>query len=660
VFTTRPDTLWGVSYLALAPEHPLVASITTPAQQAEVAAYVDKSAKRSERDRLADVKTVSGCFTGAYALHPFTGQPLPVWIADYVLVGYGTGAVMAVPAHDSRDHRFAKHFDLPIIQVIETDVDVQAEAYEGKTGNIRASDFITGLEVQAAITHVCAEAEARGIGKAKITWRLRDAIFSRQRYWGEPIPIVYRNGIPTPVPEDQLPVTLPEVQSYKPTGTGESPLAAVTDWVQLPDGSTRETDTMPGWAGSSWYFMRYLDPTNAAAFAEPGRLQHWLPVDLYLGGAEHAVGHLLYARFWTHFLHDLGHCPVQEPFTHLVNQGMIQGVRYVYFNSKADHYSYYSADHPDVVANRENFREVKVVDINPNDADTIALIRITHDGTDINILEEEKGRYIKYGLTGDISPLDNDRKKIPHTFTFHTNKEHKFTCEVLIEKMSKSLGNVVNPDDICKQYGADTFRMYEMFLGPLEQHKPWSTQGINGVFSFLRRTWNLFLDEQDALRVTDAAPTPEELKVLHQTIKKTQEDIERLSFNTAVSQFMICTNELTRLACHKRAILEPLLQSLAPFAPHFAEELWHKLGHSQSIFASTAPTFNPEYLVENSFEYPVSVNGKLRFKLELPLDLSQQEVTDRVLAAEDLQKFLSGGAPKKVIVVPGKIVNVVV
>ncbi|MBX3102881.1 MAG: leucine--tRNA ligase [Bacteroidetes bacterium] len=725
VFTTRPDTLWGVTYLALAPEHPLVAHITTPAQQGEVQAYVERSAARSERDRLADVKTVSGCFTGAYATHPFTGEAIPVWIADYVLVGYGTGAVMAVPAHDSRDHRFARHFNLPIRKVIATDVDVAREAYEGKTGTVTDSGFITGLPVQEAIARVCAEAEAQGIGRAQITWRIRDAIFSRQRYWGEPIPIIYRNGIPTPVPEDQLPVTLPEVQSYKPTGTGESPLAAVTDWVNLPDGSQRETDTMPGWAGSSWYFMRYLDPANTRVFAEKSRLQNWLPVDLYLGGAEHAVGHLLYARFWTHFLHDLGHSPVTEPFTHLVNQGMIQGVSALAYKIK-DEDIFISSElvendsNDDRIYNKDRciLTHIDIQFIN-NDSSEDAYLDIENFAFNfLNVKDEDRSKIeskqknlydstkFTFSFEGKtVSFIGSDAKISRHSKLFNISKtgsnylvsqiksnilqesndellekfrsiihktiansisrffsEHfsSFRVKRETEKMSKSLLNVVNPDDICREYGADTFRLYEMFLGPLEQHKPWSTQGISGVFNFLRRAWNLVMDEQDTCRLTDETPTPEELKALHQTLKKTQEDIERLSFNTAVSQFMICTNELTRLGCHKRQILLPFLQCLAPFAPHFVEELWQQAGQPESIFLSSFPHFNEAYLAESSFEYPVSVNGKLRFKLELPLDLNQHQVTERVLQTDDIRKYLNGGQPKKVIVVPGKIVNVVV
>lgn len=672
VFTTRPDTLWGVSYLALAPEHPLVPTLTTSAQATEVEAYVKMAAARSERDRMADVKSVTGVFTGSYATHPFTGLEVPIYLADYVLVSYGTGAVMAVPAHDSRDHRFARHFDLEKPQVIRAECDVEVEAYEAKTGVMINSGPIDGLEVKDAISRVCRMVEEKGIGHAKVTYRMRDAIFSRQRYWGEPFPILYKDGIPTPVPTDQLPVTLPEVQSYKPTGTGESPLAAVESWVNTPEGR-RETDTMPGWAGSSWYFMRYIDAHNPDQLAT--ELGKWLPVDLYVGGSEHAVGHLLYSRFWTKFLYDIGHCPVQEPFRHLVNQGMIQGMSAIlnsYYIGQT-HVVMVSANNEMNVESRYQSHLLTV----GGKIETRININLVNDSWELNI----EG-YLDWLIEISHNPIfptqthytlieDTPEKKVYHVFyeepkdsfvkiEFYLNEGGVFKCHQVVEKMSKSLLNVVNPDDICRQYGADTFRLYEMFLGPLEQAKPWSTQGISGVHNFLKRTWNLFFDENDQLLLTDEAPAPAELKVLHQTLKKTAEDIERLSFNTAVPQFMILVNELLKLKCHKQAILLPYLQCLAPFAPHIAEELWARAGQQGSIFASAFPAFEEKYLVESSFEYPVSVNGKLRFKLELPLDLSPAQVEERVLSTEELQKYLPDGKHKKVVVVPGKIVNVVV
>ena len=623
VFTTRPDTLWGVSCLVLAPEHPLARSLATPAQQAQVVAYIDQAAHRSERDRLADVKGVSGVYTGSQAQHPFTGQRLPIYLADYVLMGYGTGAIMAVPAHDSRDHRFAHHFGLPIRAVIHSDTDVQQQAYEAKTGTLHSSDFLNGLQVPQAIERVLHALEEKGLGTRRTTYRLRDAIFSRQRYWGEPIPIIYQDGIPTPVPVEQLPVTLPQVQSYRPTGTGQSPLAAVESWVNTPLGP-RETDTMPGWAGSSWYFMRYVSPRNNTRFAD--ELEKWLPVDLYVGGAEHAVGHLLYSRFWTHFLHDLGHSPVREPFRHLVNQGMIQGVSALVYKKKTEQV-FVSADR---VAQPDDYIALHVdVKLVEDDLLDVEAWRPT-------LAAAYPDAQIEYGAGG----------------VFRVKRE--------TEKMSKSLLNVVNPDDICRQYGADTFRLYEMFLGPLEQHKPWNTQGISGVYGFLKRVWSLCLDEHGAWAATPDAPTEAELKLLHQTIKKTREDIERLSFNTAVPQFMILVNELYKLKSCKQAVLLPFLQCLAPFAPHLAEELWQRAGQPGSIFASPFPQWEERYLQERSFEYPVSINGKLRFRLQLPLDLSPAQVEERVLAAEEIQKHLADGPAKKVIVVPGKIVNVVV
>jgi leucyl-tRNA synthetase len=624
VFTTRPDTLFGSTFLVIAPEHELVATITSPERLAEVTAYVDKAKNRSERERQADVKHVSGADTGARVRHPFTGELLQVWVADYVLAGYGTGAIMAVPGHDERDWRFARHYGLPIVEVVSGG-DVSVEAFTSKDAPIVNSDFLNGLPVPQAITRCISELEARGLGTGRTTYRLRDAIFARQRYWGEPIPMAYdASQAPQPLPEDALPLTLPEVERYTPTGTGESPLATVSDWVNLPDGRTRETNTMPGWAGSSWYFLRYLSPRDSEHFATPGLAEHWMPVDFYIGGAEHAVGHLLYARFWTQFLYDRGLCPVPEPFQRLVNQGMIQGrSNFVYKRKDAEVFS----------------SKGLISDLNAYVALHVDVSLVSDD-----VLDVEAYRAWRPEFASASFELD----------------QGKYVCGWEVEKMSKSKYNVVNPDTLCQQYGADTFRMYEMFLGPLEQSKPWNTNGITGVYNFLRKLWRLFYDEHGQLLVTDNTPSAEALKALHQTLKKADEDADRLSFNTTVPQFMICVNRLTELGSRERAILEPLLVVLSPFAPHFAEELWADLGHTQSIFRQVYPAWSEQYLIESAFDYPVSVNGKLRVKATLSLDLVPSAIEKAVLALPELEKWLEGKPVKKVVVVPGKIVNVVV
>ncbi len=632
VFTTRPDTVFGCTFLVIAPEHELTAHIASASQRAAVMEYVEHAKNRSERDRQADVKHVSGVDTGARVRHPFTGAELPVWTADYVLAGYGTGAIMAVPGHDERDWRFAQHYGLPIAEVVQGG-DVAREAHTAKAGKLVNSDFLNGLEVSAAIDRAIEELEARGLGAGRTTYRLRDAIFARQRYWGEPIPMVYRpdsagGDLPEPLPESALPLTLPEVERYTPTGTGDSPLAAVADWVTMTDAHgtalRRETNTMPGWAGSSWYFLRYLSPRDAQHFTSPGLAEHWMPVDFYLGGAEHAVGHLLYARFWTQFLYDRGWCPVAEPFQKLVNQGMIQGrSSFVYKRKDADVFT-----SKGLIENVDDYLALHVeVSLVADDVLDVAAYRAWRPEFAQAQFELENGKYV---------------------------------CGWEVEKMSKSKYNVVSPDTLCQQYGADTFRLYEMFLGPLEQSKPWNTNGITGVFSFLKKLWRLFYDEAGTLIVTDYAPSAEALKVLHQTIRKADDDSERLSFNTTVPQFMICVNRLGELGCHSRAVLEPLLVVLAPFAPHLAEELWADLGHPQSIFTAAYPQWEAQHLVESSFEYPVSVNGKLRAKALLPLDMSPSDIEREVLALDELKKYLDGKAPKRVVVVPGKIVNVVV
>jgi leucyl-tRNA synthetase len=624
VFTTRPDTLYGVSFLVLAPEHPIVSSLTTPEQQAEVESYIQYAAHRSERDRQAEVKHYTGAFTGSYATHPLTQAPIPIWIADYVLVGYGTGAIMAVPGHDKRDHAFATTFGLPIIQVIEGP-DVQESANESKEGNLINSPLIDGLAVPAAIEQMIQHLEQTCIGQAKISYRFRDAIFSRQRYWGEPFPIEWDGDVPYAVSEVQLPVTLPQVERYSASGTGASPLAVLSDWVNMPNGRQRETDTMPGWAGSSWYFLRYIDPENTTTFADAQLLAKWMPVDLYVGGTEHAVGHLLYSRFWTKFLFDRGFIRFDEPFQKLVNQGMIQGVSAIAYREKTSN----------------TFVSLPL----PNPSSQYTPIHI-----DVNLAP---------GHVLDVTLFKQWRAEFADA-SFILNVDGQFICEAVVEKMSKSLHNVVNPDEVCAQHGVDTFRMYEMFLGPIEQSKPWSTQGISGVSGFLRRTCSLFFDEADQWAVVNETPTSDELKILHKTIKKVEEDIPALSFNTSVSQFMICVNELTKLKCRKRAILEPLVIILSPFAPHLCEELWEQLGHKASVLQASFPTFNPDYLVESSFEYPISINGKLRAKQTFDLQTPTDEMERLVLDLADVQKHIQGQKVKKIIVVSGKIINIVV
>ncbi|MFM2207979.1 MAG: hypothetical protein RL213_1954 [Bacteroidota bacterium] len=621
VFTTRPDTVFGVSFLTLAPEHELVDAITTSEQRAAVEAYVSTAKNKTERERQM-TKTVSGCFTGAYALHPFTGKKIPVWVGEYVLAGYGTGAVMAVPAHDSRDHLFATRFGLPILQVISAPegTDVQKESWDAKEGTCMNSGFLDGLEVKEAVSAAVREIEKQGAGKGKINYRLRDAAFGRQRYWGEPIPVYYKDGVPFPVEEKDLPVVLPEVDKFLPTSTGEPPLARAADWNYK--GHPLETTTMPGWAGSSWYFLRYMDPGNASAFASKESVDYWGDVDLYIGGSEHATGHLLYVRFWTKFLHDRGYVPVKEPAFRLVNQGMIQGrSNFVYRIKDTNQYVSY------------NLR---------GGYETTAL------HVDVNIVEN------------DVLDLEAFRKWRPENASAEFILEDgKYVCGAEVEKMSKSKWNVVNPDDMIERYGADCFRLYEMFLGPLELSKPWNTSGITGTAGFLRKFWRLF-HAGEIFVVSDESPGRKELKALHKLIKRVQDDMERLSFNTSVSAFMICVNELSEIKCNHRAILEPLTVVLAPFAPHIAEELWSRLGHQQSVTAARFPALAEEYLQEDAFSYPVSFNGKTKFNLEISLRLSKEEIEAEVLKTEAVQRILDGKPPKKVVVVPGRIVNIVV
>ncbi|WP_163377979.1 leucine--tRNA ligase [Cyclobacterium sp. SYSU L10401] len=622
VFTTRIDTIYGVTYLALAPEHELVGQLITDEQREAAESYVAQAKNRSERDRMADVKTISGAFTGSYATNPFNGESIPIWIADYVLAGYGTGAVMAVPAHDERDYNFAKHFGLEIRQVIEGSM--EDGSFPEKGGTIMNSGFISGLEMQAAMDKAIAFLEEKGIGKGKIQYKMRDAIFTRQRYWGEPLPVYFKEGLPYLIAEKDLPLRLPEVDKYLPTEDGAPPLGRARDWTYTTsEGSfPLEMSTMPGWAGSSWYFFRYMDAKNQEVFVSPEAAAYWDAVDLYIGGAEHATGHLLYSRFWTKFLYDRGLVPIAEPFQKMINQGMIQG--------------------------RSNFVYRKK---GSNTFVSLGLIKdheVTPMHVDVNIVHN------------DQLDLDAFKKWRPDLAdASFILEDGKYLCGAEVEKMSKSKYNVVNPDDVIESYGADTLRLYEMFLGPLEQFKPWNTNGIDGVFKFLKKLWRLFHDQNGNWQVTDKEPSKEAFKALHKTIQKVEEDIERHAFNTSVSSFMICVNELSALKCNQREILEPLLVILSPYAPHIAEELWEKMGHEQSIILETYPKAEEQYLIEDSHEYPVSINGKMRAKIKLALSLSKEEIEAAALKHEDLQKWIDGKTPKKVIVVPGKIVNIV-
>jgi len=663
VFTTRPDTIFGVTFMTLAPEHELVPHITTPEQKAAVEAYVEATAKRSERDRMADVKTISGVFTGAYAEHPFTKEPIPVWIGDYVLAGYGTGAVMAVPCGDERDYAFANYFKgtlgMPEIKNIfspltpdggidASDACIATEAFSKKEGfQFKNSDFLNGLDYKAGTKKAIEELEKIGAGKAKVNYRLRDAVFSRQRYWGEPFPVYYVNGLPQMIDAQHLPIVLPEVEKYLPTEDGQPPLGNATVWAwdtkqctvvsnQLIDHITifpLELNTMPGWAGSSWYWMRYMDAQNTTAFASENALNYWQNVDLYIGGSEHATGHLLYARFWNKFLKDRGFAPTEEPFKKLINQGMILGMSAFVYRSE-DSKKLYSKG------------LISGLNVQPIHVDLSVINDITNE------LDIEKFKahplYSDYVDAEFIYEEDRDNSRVVRTF--------KVGREV--EKMSKSKYNVVNPDDICTEYGADTLRLYEMFLGPLEQAKPWNTAGITGVYGFLKKLWRLYFDDNGLVVVNDE-PTADMYKTLHKTIKKVTEDIENFSFNTSVSQFMICVNELAQQKCRHRAILEPLAVLISPYAPHIAEELWSQLGHEGSIATVAFPQFEAHYLVESEKEYPVSFNGKMRFTITLPLDLTVAEIEAIVMNDERTQQQLQGRTPNKVIIVPGKIINLV-
>ena len=623
IFTTRPDTIFGVSFMVLAPESDYVKPLTTPEQADAVAEYLDYVSKRTERERQTEVKKVTGVFTGSYAINPFTNEAIPIWISEYVLSGYGTGAIMAVPGHDSRDYAFAKHFNLPIVPVIDDGEghDMSEGSYDAKAGKMINSGIINGMEVKEAIAYIAGEVEKRGIGKSKINYRLRDAIFSRQRYWGEPFPVYYKDDLPYMLDESKLPLELPEVDKYLPTESGEPPLGRAKNW-KTEDGYPLELNTMPGFAGSSAYFLRYMDPHNNNTLVDHEICNYWKNVDLYLGGSEHATGHLIYARFWNMFLYDLGVACEEEPFKKLINQGMIQGrSNFVYR-----------------IQGTNTFVSVGLKD----------QYKTTEIHVDVNIVKN------------DVLDQDAFRAWMPEYANAEFILENgKYICGWAIEKMSKSMFNVVNPDTIIEEYGADTLRLYEMFLGPLEFSKPWDTQGIDGVYKFLRKFWRLFQVGED-FSVSDETPSREELKVLHKTIKKVEYDIENFSFNTSIPAFMICTNELTALKCNKRAVLEPLVIALAPFAPHMAEELWSLLGHSQSITKESFPKWEEKFLVEDAFEYPVSFNGKVRFKLSMPLTATNADIEAAVKAAPESTKWLEGKEIKKMIIVPKKIVNIVI
>ena len=612
VFTTRPDTIFGVTFMVIAPEHQWIDSLTTDECREAVADYIEQTKKRSERERIADTKRVSGVFTGSYAINPFTGKRIPIYASDYVLAGYGTGAIMAVPAHDSRDYAFARHFGLDIVPVVEGG-DISKASYDAKEGKMINSDFLNGKDVKEAIVEMFTEIERRGLGKKLVNYRLRDAIFSRQRYWGEPFPIRYEDGIAVPLDESQLPLQLPDIKNFGPTEQGEPPLARVEGWQY-------ETSTMPGFAGSSAYYLRYMDARNDKALVGREANEYWRNVDLYVGGIEHATGHLMYSRFWNMFLYDLGYVCESEPFKKLINQGMIQGrSNFVYRVVSTNKF---------VSLGLKNEYETQEIHV------------------DVNIVRN------------DLLDLEAFRAWRPEFADAEFILEDgKYVCGWAIEKMSKSMYNVVNPDRIVEQYGADTLRMYEMFLGPIEQSKPWDTNGIDGVHKFLRKFWRTFFDREGNFAVTDEQPTDKELKTLHKTVKKVREDIENFSFNTSVAAFMICLNELGE--CRKRAVVEPLTLLIAPFAPHIAEELWSLLGHEGSVCDAPYPVCDERWLKENSFEYPVSVNGKTRFKHEYPITATVADISADVVTLPEAQKWLEGAQPKKIIVVPGKIINIV-
>jgi leucyl-tRNA synthetase len=690
VFTTRADTIYGVSFMVLAPEHPFVNEITTPEFADGVAEYKKQASLKSERDRQADVKNITGQNTGAFAIHPFTGDKVQIWIGDYVLASYGTGAVMAVPCGDQRDWDFAKHFGIEIINIFE-DKDISEEAYSEKDAVIANSDFLNGLNVKKAGKLAIYEIEKRGFGKGKTQYRLRDAVFSRQRYWGEPFPVYYKDEIPHLVSDESLPITLPEVDKYLPTEDGEPPLARAEKGAwNHSEGDRMEFNTMPGWAGSSWYFLRYMDPTNDNEFVAKDKVDYWKNVDLYIGGSEHATGHLLYSRFWTKFLYDLDLIPFEEPFQKMINQGMILG-RSSFVYSVGKNHGLMAADDPrpvlsfdalpDLLVSKsvydklygyrgeddyDELAEEYIVQIRAKSIEQNTLLANKYPDHYVNVEYEEFYRASHV----NISIVENDIlnieafKKSRDEFTnaiFITEENGDYICGHEVEKMSKSKYNVQTPDELVERYGADTLRMYEMFLGPLEQSKPWDTQGISGVHNFLKKLWRLFHDQDGNVSLSEGDADPKALKTLHKTIKKIGDDLDRFSFNTGVSNFMICVNELTDQKCNNKAILQELVVLISPYAPHVAEELWVKLGNEAGTLSYTAfPEFNEANLIEANHSYPVSFNGKMRFKIELPTAMSKEDVEKEVLAHEVAQKWLEGNAPKKVIVVHGRIVNIVV
>ena len=708
VFTTRPDTIFGVSFMTLAPEHDLVAKFTTEAQKAEVEAYIEATAKRSERDRMADVKTISGAFTGTYAEHPFSKEPIPIWIGDYVLAGYGTGAVMSVPCGDQRDYDFAKHFNIEIPNIFDG-VDISEEAFADKDKTVIGnSDFLNGMNYKKATKRAIYELEQLGQGEGKTNYRLRDAVFSRQRYWGEPFPVYYVNGMPQMIDAKHLPITLPEVEKYLPTETGEPPLGNATVWawdalkgelaknedIDNVNIHPLELNTMPGWAGSSQYFNRYMDPHNENEIFSKEAIDYWQQVDLYIGGSEHATGHLLYARFWQKFMFDLGLVPVDEFAKKLINQGMILGESaftshivvnifenqphlrplkgqrgYIFMVPKEVVNDFYEFRTNNKIYDQKKYSKLKKVIYSFLSPEIIQGIDENHLSLDIMAMKIQIDISLLKGVSNELDierfKQDNRYNHLAKSAIFldenHdiiNDDSRKYIVSREVEKMSKSKYNVVNPDAICEQYGADSLRLYEMFLGPLEQAKPWNTAGITGVHSFLKKLWKLYVGD-NGLHVNDAEPTKDNLKTLHKTIKKVEEDIDSFSFNTSVSTFMIAVNELTAQKCTSKAILEPLLILLSPYAPHIAEELYSQLGHNESISTASFPIFEASHLVESSKNYPISFNGKMRFTLELPLDMSKDDIEAAVLAHDKTKEQLQGREPKKVIVVPGKIVNIV-
>lgn len=634
IYTTRPDTIFGVDFMVLAPEHPFIEQITTEEQKKAVEDYLDYTKSRSERERMAETKEITGAFTGAYAIHPFNGTRIPIWTSEYVLMDYGTGAIMAVPCGDQRDWNFANHFGIPITNIIGKDYNGQ-EANPTKEAILENSDFLNGMVMRDAIGAAVAKIDELGIGKRRINYKLRDAIYSRQRYWGEPFPIVYdEEGVAHAMKVEDLPLELPNLEDFKPASGAKSPLARATEWVNLPNGWTRETDTMPGFAGSSWYFLRYMDPQNDQEFASQNAVNYWQDVDLYVGGTEHAVGHLMYSRFWHKLLYDKGLVPTKEPFKKLINQGMIQGIiESIYYDK--ENQRFLSAE---LVGNKSGYAEIPVL-----------IDYVTDYGSPNSHL-----------TAAGIEQFKEWRPEYKNTPFIFAEGSDKFFTHSEVGKMSKSKYNVINPDDVVEEYGADTFRMYEMFLGPVEQAKPWDTQGIGGVARFLRRFWELFFDEQGNFNVTDEDATKEELKVVHATIKRVVDDIERFSFNTCVSAFMEATNELRKLKCNKRMALQPLVVLLAPFAPHITEELWQLLGNTGSVHLSHYPIHEEAFLKEDSIEYPISINGKKRATASFPADATTEELEKAALEMESVQKWFEGKMVRKVIIVPHRMINIVI